>query len=294
MKLTTVCATAFILLVPVKLAQADDLGCNYSSLVGKEFVFREPLKPFKKPGVFGNKNTYLGWYSAPSDRSDHIGYEEHVGKKGKIQEQPVPDTKNPYSSSYWYVATLENCEKVYARSSIKSLSYLESTADIYFTETYQQAESVVGKTVWANINQKQRDLVLYTDDSAVSYPLSHLEPLTVVGLRTKGIGHSYGSGPFFLIVKKGTGEQGYVYFGSAYVYLTDPIDLKWDAPTIEAIKQRKIKIGMTESQVRLSWGQPERINKSVGVYGAREQWVYGLGKYVYIQNGKMANIQSSQ
>ena len=91
MKMTTVCATAFILLVPVKLAQADDLGCNYSSLVGKEFVFREPLKPFKKPGVFGNKNTYLGWYSAPSDRSDHIGYEEHVGKKGKIQELPVPD-----------------------------------------------------------------------------------------------------------------------------------------------------------------------------------------------------------
>jgi len=50
------------------------------------------------------------------------------------------------------------------------------------------------------------------------------------------------------------------------------------------IIEKRIRIGMTKQQVILSWGKPERINRSVGSWGIHEQWIYGR-TYVYFENG---------
>lgn len=54
-----------------------------------------------------------------------------------------------------------------------------------------------------------------------------------------------------------------------------------------------IKVGMTAEQVRGAkhWGRPERVNSTTGPYGTREQWVYGGGRYVYLQGGTVTSIQ---
>ena len=54
-----------------------------------------------------------------------------------------------------------------------------------------------------------------------------------------------------------------------------------------------IKIGMTKTQVRISWGEPSDINESVGSWGVHEQWVYhrGSGPYLYFENGKLTSWQ---
>ncbi|WP_186430061.1 ankyrin repeat domain-containing protein [Clostridium sp. BSD9I1] len=52
------------------------------------------------------------------------------------------------------------------------------------------------------------------------------------------------------------------------------------------------KIGMTAGEVLTStWGQPEDIKKTTTKYGTSEQWVYDLGKYIYLDNGIVTAIQ---
>ena len=51
-------------------------------------------------------------------------------------------------------------------------------------------------------------------------------------------------------------------------------------------------IGMTAQQVRESqWGEPQDINKTITANSISEQWVYGNGKYIYLENGIVVSIQ---
>lgn len=52
------------------------------------------------------------------------------------------------------------------------------------------------------------------------------------------------------------------------------------------------QIGMTAEEVRQStWGEPDDINKTTTKYGVSEQWVYGGGKYIYLDDGVVTAIQ---
>lgn len=63
------------------------------------------------------------------------------------------------------------------------------------------------------------------------------------------------------------------------------------------IKERKIRIGMTEKQVILSWGYPDDKNSSIGSYGRHEQWIYRIedfkADYLYFENGILNSYQLS-
>lgn len=61
-----------------------------------------------------------------------------------------------------------------------------------------------------------------------------------------------------------------------------------------AIAAHQIVVGMTADEARKSWGEPTKINASVGSYGRHEQWVYPGSQYVYIQNGLVTAAQSPQ
>ena len=60
------------------------------------------------------------------------------------------------------------------------------------------------------------------------------------------------------------------------------------------IAQRKVKIGMTKKMCIDSWGEPSKINKTIGSFGVQEQWVYGSieASYLYFENGKLTFIQN--
>ncbi len=64
----------------------------------------------------------------------------------------------------------------------------------------------------------------------------------------------------------------------------------------ETIDQRKIKIGLSEMGLYISWGFPDKVNKSVGSYGVHKQIIYKRGKhsktYVYVENGKVTSWQN--
>lgn len=68
----------------------------------------------------------------------------------------------------------------------------------------------------------------------------------------------------------------------------------WSREICEVIAERKVTIGMTTDQVRASWGRPESINSSVYSFGTHEQWVYGVGQYVFFENGVMTSLSQSK
>ena len=67
----------------------------------------------------------------------------------------------------------------------------------------------------------------------------------------------------------------------------------WGHALGKLVREGKICIGMTKAQVRMSWGLPYHINKSVYPSGVQEQWVYGNG-YVYFQKGILTSYQLSR
>lgn len=67
---------------------------------------------------------------------------------------------------------------------------------------------------------------------------------------------------------------------------------KYGASIANLILQGKIRLGMTQSMCRDSWGNPSDINKTTGSFGVHEQWVYGLNSYVYFENGIITTIQN--
>lgn len=66
------------------------------------------------------------------------------------------------------------------------------------------------------------------------------------------------------------------------------------AKILECVRRRQVCPGMTAEELELSWGRPESKNKSGGTFGLHEQWVYGLGRYVYLQNGTVTSWQVSE
>lgn len=65
-----------------------------------------------------------------------------------------------------------------------------------------------------------------------------------------------------------------------------------------AILDRQIVTGMTVAEARQSWGEPTKVNNSIGSYGKHEQWVYERGRnrtqYVYVENGLVTSTQSPE
>ncbi|MGC8728439.1 MAG: hypothetical protein ACP5SD_04140, partial [Elusimicrobiales bacterium] len=65
---------------------------------------------------------------------------------------------------------------------------------------------------------------------------------------------------------------------------------KFDKEIWQLIKKESIAIDMPCEAVKLSWGEPNDINRTVTSYSVHEQWVYG-NTYVYCDDGKVTAWQ---
>lgn len=62
---------------------------------------------------------------------------------------------------------------------------------------------------------------------------------------------------------------------------------------VEEYKEKSTPyIGMTIAELKDStWGEPQTINEVINRYGINEQWVYENGDYIYLQDGRVTEIQ---
>jgi hypothetical protein len=56
------------------------------------------------------------------------------------------------------------------------------------------------------------------------------------------------------------------------------------------IFNQRIWLGMTSAMALASWGEPNKVNRTVGKWGVNEQWVYD-DTYLYFENGKLTSWQ---
>lgn len=72
----------------------------------------------------------------------------------------------------------------------------------------------------------------------------------------------------------------------------DKLKAKYGATTWNRILYSRVAIGMSKETCRLSWGEPEDINRTTTQSSVTEQWVYGSGSYLYFTNGVLTTIQN--
>jgi hypothetical protein len=68
----------------------------------------------------------------------------------------------------------------------------------------------------------------------------------------------------------------------------------WEQAIIRAVVAREVLIGMGPDMVRRAWGPPGDVNRTITRDSTTEQWVYGPGRYVYFEDGKVSMIQTQQ
>lgn len=102
---------------------------------------------------------------------------------------------------------------------------------------------------------------------------------------------SAGDKPMELHVQKASEPGG---FDHVQYYHEKSEEIKEQKAIEDAIRGKRVRIGMTKEHVTRSWGEPDKINRSVYESGAREQWVYRVGRsesqYVYFRNGVVSAI----
>lgn len=59
---------------------------------------------------------------------------------------------------------------------------------------------------------------------------------------------------------------------------------------VESMKKGQVWIGMNKEQAIFSRGRPKDVNRTVGSWGTKEQWVYN-GVYLYFENGSLTSWQ---
>lgn len=74
------------------------------------------------------------------------------------------------------------------------------------------------------------------------------------------------------------------------------IDRRWLMTSEEwaLAEGQKIRRGMSECALLASWGIPNKVNRSVGVWGVHKQYVYRgyqQSSYVYVENGRVSGWQ---
>lgn len=178
----------------------------------------------------------------------------------------------------------EQLDKSYNKEQIYRLPYL-----IYLPEIDSFRENYLNKTFYTKF-------------------ISHGRQYQPVKITKVGAGSD--NGPIRLVFENSKGEQenkdvctcgnnvskGFIdlnYFENYFTKEDPKKDYRGNEDIWDLITEGKIKIGMTESELILSWGQPKKINETVVSSSANKQYVY-YDQYVYVANGLVTSFQSSK
>ena len=161
----------------------------------------------------------------------------------------------------------------------------------------EDLKGYIGKQIWYNFNAE-------TSGIMDTYLLNHLEPVTITAIEQDQFFDK-----IYISLKRQDGsiKKIYIYqvlkpsdmprrrsvlkeLNKQFYFNNIFEEYGWDEETWDLIKNRYIKIGWNEDQCILSWGYPNRVNRTTSYWGTSEQWVYG-SRYVYFENGILSAIQ---
>ncbi|MFA5160825.1 MAG: hypothetical protein WC421_01135 [Elusimicrobiales bacterium] len=169
------------------------------------------------------------------------------------------------------------------------LAEIEQISQDSAWQEFANLKLFIGKSIWATSAWSNASC------GGIKSSVSEFEQLKVLDVQpTVEMGCNKSDyGIFVFKVQKNNGSIAYLPYN---FYEKNPMHPTWDKRTKEAVKSRKIFIGMPADAVEMSWGKPQEINRSVGSWGIHEQWVYSLSTYVYFERWKgfiMAGLNDS-
>lgn len=57
------------------------------------------------------------------------------------------------------------------------------------------------------------------------------------------------------------------------------------------VRNHQVRVGMTDDEARMAWGDPDHVNTTVLSGRTLEQWVYSVDRYLYLENGVITAVQ---
>ncbi|MGD8454265.1 MAG: hypothetical protein PVJ57_20830 [Phycisphaerae bacterium] len=253
---------------------------------GQKMQFLESSASLQRFGYHGFKGGQ-GEFGQPT-------YAETVGRIGTVVDVA-------YDGVVLYTISLrmdDNGQVYEATAYGESIDSVAPLADI------EKARAIwKGKSLWTSRNE----LVTYdprteTFGTVADSRYAHVRVIDVVP-------GWYNHQPVRFILELASGERGFLdcqlsgtnvseilrreWEFAEHFFLEDPRRLfPYDERTWSAIQKGSVFIGMTPEQARLSWGDPKDVHRTTTAEGRREQWVYGLGTYLYFVNGRLDAIQN--
>ena len=253
--------------------------------VGEKFIFLPKSKSSKEYGYL--HFNVGGW----KGRFDHPNYEECVGRIGTITK---------VSDSFFEKITIQMDDngQIYTGQGNDSIGDIAPVADIDYARN-----KWLGKILW----YAREEISTYNETTGEfgSIRLKIYSPVKVVDVVAGWSAHT----PVRFILQTPSGEEGFIDVNLSgtnvsyilidcnrfeeFFFTEDPKKIyKWSSKVWTAIEGKKVFVGMTAEQARMSWGKPEEINKTITGNGKNEQWVYGSGSYLYFDNGVLTGIQN--
>ena len=238
---------------------------------------------------------FYGWTKSPMVADDNaLLVSDFAGKYVKIlrDESLIPDT-SASSNHYFRKAIVDDCRVVYARfyaDGTENFNGVITNAElIEQARALVKAKSYIGKYFWVNFgNYPLREI--YSESGQPIYNLKKFYKFTVQDVYTGVVsGDSSGASIYLKIITEDK-VIGLFPFNESYILKNNPLSSKRPARIVNAIKQEEVVLGMTRDEVKLSWGEPKDINRTVGNWGVHEQWVYD-GTYLYFKNGVLTSFQ---
>ena len=164
-----------------------------------------------------------------------------------------------------------------------------------FEETLLEAKTMIGKTIWLNNTFDRKGFYTFSD-----YNFARFEPVKVIDVFSfQNIDYDY---PIWLTVKTIIGDEAFVRYNGAegrigiqdHYYTSEPLPSFWGKITIRKVLDKKIELGMTDRQVRISIGNPDEINSTSSRHGIGEQWIYrdvnGKDIFYQFEYGKLTYV----
>lgn len=266
--------------------------CPIEKWVGKKFIFLPIQKSHQQYGYqqFTGGQGEFGWPT----------YEECVGRIGTIVNVSVH-----YRDSKITIQMDDNGQTYVGSGDDETVMGIAPVADINYARS-----TSLGKTLW----YRGRKLDTYNEatEEFGEIELRKYSAVKVLDVVAGWVSFK----PVRLILQTPSGEEAFKDvtlsrtngpspnssvkwyppddpgFSENFFVKNPHKTRKWSLRTWSAIEEGKVFLGMTAEQVRMSWGKPEEINKTITGNIRHEQWVYGIGHYLYFDNGILTGIQN--
>lgn len=276
--------------------------------LNQKFIFMPRTRQFQRFG-------YEGFAVVTIDKKGRAKYESPLGSElpydkyvGRIAKVTAVNRVKPEYSVLERLQIEFSLEDTGEKLMYESSGYLKTIRGITPVVVLDAArQQYLGKTLWI-VDSAARTY----DDATGEMNFVKVRRYSPVEVTDIVVG-TENNAPVRFILKTKDGKQGYVdvamsgtnaeplelayqKFEDEFLMEDPRVKYTWGEEVWSLIEQRKVRVGLTATQVRMSLGAPQKINTTETGTELTEQWVYGSLRYgglrfYYFKNGRLTTIQ---